>query len=444
MQTANNTEEHQTMITASNPEQTASQTASTPEKTAPSAAGGKGCGANKFYFVYRGKERKLYRRGTGPTAKWYLYMEHKKERINHCCGSVAKEAAIKTAKIKVDAVLDGFTETLRASMLRDPEVKPELVYATVQEIITAFEWEPKEMGEQTERTNVNCLRLVLRRALDVEDVDKLSSAAVFTADTAERYFSNAIRRSKLESDQEGAARLKRSANSIFNQGKSLLRPKMLAAYRRAGLTLPDVEPFMNAYKEQKFAGVTALYDPPTEEIIRRTLRGWLRMTDHNMFIAVGLELACGLRKAEVQQVTWGMFTKTRHGALLDGRGAVKNQSGRFVVPPINPFWKHLNRRIEREGWRGQPDELVLQGTATDLADNIFRSVGLWLRSLGWETQKTNHALRAYSGSLVAMREGIWRASAWLRHASVKTTESFYMHFMNERVFKPEEVRISFA
>jgi integrase len=123
---------------------------------------------------------------------------------------------------------------------------------------------------------------------------------------------------------------------------------------------------------------------------------------------------------------------------------VKNQSGVFVVPPIDPYWKLLNRRIDQQNWRGNGDELVLVGHVTERTDETFRRISAWMRALGWKTQKTNHALRAYSGSLIAMKFGIYRASAWLRHKSIKVTESAYSHFVGSRVFRPEKIRIRWA
>ncbi len=103
-----------------------------------------------------------------------------------------------------------------------------------------------------------------------------------------------------------------------------------------------------------------------------------------------------------------------------------------------------NRRIAREGWRGAAEDYVLAGSETERTDDVFHRNSQWLREIGWRTQKTNHALRAYAGSLVAMRENIWRASAWLRHAGVKTTQQAYSHFINSRVFGPQDVRVRWA
>jgi integrase len=164
----------------------------------------------------------------------------------------------------------------------------------------------------------------------------------------------------------------------------------------------------------------------------------------NMFIAVGLELACGLRRAEAAQVTWEMFTRRYGAALLEGQVTVKNQTGQISIPPIDPFWKLLNRRIDRGHWRGKPQEFVLTGHKTDRTENVFRKIGEWLRALGWKTEKTNHALRAYSGCQVAMRFDIYRAQSWLRHRSVTTTQGDYGHFIRSHVFRPEKIRVRWA
>jgi integrase len=224
----------------------------------------------------------------------------------------------------------------------------------------------------------------------------------------------------------------------------MFRPKLLAIYKRAGLVLPDLAPFIGVYQEERFAPGVVHYNPPGPKVIRDTAHSWARMTDRNTFLAVGLMLSCGLRKQEVAQVTWGMLGRSYDGALLDGRGWVKNKSGGFVVPPIDPYWRVMVRRIEREGWRGKSDELVLQGSLTERTELVFRNVSGWLAELGWRTQKKSHALRAFSGSLVAMKWGIYRAQQWLRHSSVTVTESNYSHFINSRVFNPDRVRIRFA
>jgi len=391
------------------------------------------------HFTYRGREWRIFKRGNGPKAKWNLYFEHNLKRHKYSLGEVEKRSAIESAKIIIDGVLDGHKDAVRKMMRGGSERAIE--YSALTKLVETFERMPLDISYTHRRNAVYSFKVVMR-SCGGSEFEKLTAAAL-SEQTARAFFEAAMVKAKRERDQEDEARIKRSANSTFAQAACLFRSKCLSKYRDAGLVLPDVQAFLAVFDEEKFTGITPVYNPPDEKLIRKTLHAWLDLP-RNEFIAAGLELSCGLRKGEVAQVTWGMWSRSMGSALLDGRGQVKNQSGRFVVAPIDPFWKLLNRRIEREKWRGQPDELVLQGSKTDLEDNIFRNIGAWLRGLGWETQKTNHALRAYSGSLVAMKFDIFKASAWLRHSSVKVTQQNYTHFLNERVFNPKLVRVRFA
>jgi integrase len=70
-------------------------------------------------------------------------------------------------------------------------------------------------------------------------------------------------------------------------------------------------------------------------------------------------------------------------------------------------------------------------------DATFRAVSAFLRGLGWDTGKTNHELRKYAGSQIAMRYGIYDAQCWLRHSTVKVTEQHYTGYVKR--FKPADL-----
>jgi len=391
------------------------------------------------HFVYRGREYRLFKRSCSNTAPWQFQLERAGKRYRHSLGTTDKATGIAKAKLLLEAADKNQLDAMRAIVSPRPAAP---ACSPLSKLIESFERMPLDISDTHRRNCVYSLKSVLIAAGAGDPLTL--DASVLTEATARAYFDARILVAKKQRSQEDQARIKRSANSTFAQALCMFRPKVLSAYRREGLLFPDVQPFIEVFAEEKFTGITPVYLPPQPAVIRKTLHAWLKLTDRNMFIAIGLELACGLRKAEVSQTTWAMFTSSKDGALLDGRGAVKNSSGRFVVPPIDPFWTLLNRRIDREKWRGKPDELVLTGHHTERTDCTFRNTGSWLRALGWSTQKTNHALRAYAGSLVAMKFGLYRASAWLRHASVKVTQSHYTHFLDGRVFRPENVLIRWA
>ncbi len=402
------------------------------------------------HFDHRGRTYRLFKRSGDRRAPWQFQIKRAGKRYATSTKTPVLDVAVTKAKMLLDAADKKELAQVRA-ILSPRNVQASL--CSIGEVLRIFDSTVLDIGDKHRIGIHSCLGVVLRAGTGTTgDIEKLSTFCL-NADTARQYFESALVKAQAQSSQEGAARVKRSANSTWCQMACLLRPKLLAAYQRAGLALPDVGPFLAVFTEEKFGKCETTYNPPSDNIVRSTLHAWLRLVpaigpyrvmDRNLFLAVGLELACGLRRGEVSQVTWGMMTE-RHGApLLEGSMAVKNQSGRLCVTPIDPFWKLLQGRIEREGWRGKPSELVLAGTATDLAEDIFRNIGAWLRALGWKTEKTNHALRAYSGALVAMRFDVYRAQAWLRHRSVQTTQADYGHFVKNNVFRPEKVRIRWA
>lgn len=392
------------------------------------------------HFEYRGRQYRLFKRTDDKAAPWYFQIKRAGVRY----ASSTKTPLVSVAVTKAKALLEA-SERQQLAQVRailNPQVQP-VAWSTVGELLDLFDKTTLDIGEKHRKGIRSAIAVVLRTATGSEDIHKLSTW-ILQPDTARAYFEAMLTKAQAQPDQAGAGRVKRSANSTWCQAVCLLRPKLMAAYERAGLRVPDVKPFLAVFDEEKFGKCTTIYNPPAESIVRTTLHAWVKIADRNTFLVVGLALSCGLRRAEIGQVTWGMFT-TRHGApILDGAMTVKNQTGRLTVQPIDPFWTIMQHRIAREEWRAGDGDLVLVGTKTDLAEDIFRDVGAWLRALGWQTEKTNHALRAYAGCQVAMKFDCYRAQCWLRHRSVTTTQSDYGHFLKSAVFSPDKVRIRWA
>ena len=107
------------------------------------------------------------------------------------------------------------------------------------------------------------------------------------------------------------------------------------------------------------------------------------------------------------------------------------------VRALDPYFNQMRLRVETKKWRRNPEDYVIKGTDTYRTDDVYRAVSDFLRSHGWQTKKTNHALRAYSGCQIAMKYGIYEAQMFLRHATVKVTEENYSHFV--RKFKPADM-----
>lgn len=412
------------------------------------------------YFKFEGKEYRLFKRKVERDAPWYLYFEWRKERIKRCTDSCVLESAEMVAKRIIAAVKRGNWEGLELSKLRgkaDPASTPA---ATIAEFTAAYEKAALEIDDDTKTQNINCLKNVLRRVFGADrDVEGLRGD-VLNGEFVCRYFEDALRRAKAvaaaaeakgdTNGQQLAARVKRTANSLLNQAKSIFRPKCLGIYRRAELVVPDLDGFQEGYKEEKFEKVNkAQFNPPGDVIIKATIEAWKTLQDRNMFLAIGHELAFGLRKNEIAQTRWSWHTNLEGQPFLDGTADVKNTLGEIQVRALDPFYSIMVKRIEDEGWRptspAGEKEYVLTGTETERNESTFNNVSAWQRGLGWTTQKTNHALRAYAGSQVAMRYKIYAASVWLRHSSVKVTESHYTYFITKhRVEDPTKLAAKWA
>jgi hypothetical protein len=91
--------------------------------------------------------------------------------------------------------------------------------------------------------------------------------------------------------------------------------------------------------------------------------------------------------------------------VLDGQGHFKSGDWLVRVRALDPWHTLLMNRIAARGWRGADAEPILQSTENYRTDLAFRAMSAWMRALGWGTRKTNHALRAYAGSQIAMKYG---------------------------------------
>ena len=376
----------------------------------------------KVKFRVAGREFTLRQRTAGKFAPWYLVGTINGKRFNHALGTNEAETAKHVARVKfIQPALDQEWGLVAANKKRKH-------WATVGELIAAWESFDLGGGERHRHAAAQALRLVLRRA-GVADPDA-ASAGILTGETVMDYFAFVVRLADQQSaqkSQKSAARVKRSGASMFNQAKSVLQPAALYHYKKNELTVPDLTEFLGAARMMRrkiLKGSEVVYEPPNWPLIDAVVKAWPLLENWNEFAAVGLELAFGLRKGEVAQAQWDWFVVSNGAWRCSGEADVKNQSGTLEVPALNPFWSTFWDRATAEGAQ-QRGPTVLQGSDTERSSTTFRRVSSWLRSLGWAKQKTNHALRAYSGAEVALNFGTPEAQAFCRHDSAATTEKYY-------------------
>lgn len=411
-----------------------------------------------------------------PAASYYFKFEYRGTAYTRKLETNLVAEAQRRARLRFKEITEAIQRedypTLERTKLRATTT------AKISALLAAYQTAPVDAKAQTRTTNINALKQLLRLGTNITEPTVTNPASagstglgsgstgpasgsgstgpesgsitLINSDLARSWFTAKTAEAQAEPDQAKAASLKRSANSRFIQAASLFTPRALDTYQAAGCWHRHFEDFVKIGLMLRFTRVNnPQYNPPGDETIRATLADWEKLTDRDLFLAIGHELAFGLRKQEMAQARWSWWTVREGYPVLDGRANVKSGTGLVQVRALDPWYNIMRARILVEGWHpalgtnladptvtnpATAEDLIIQGTETYRTDDLFRKVSEFLRAHGWETQKTNHALRAYAGSQVAMRYTIYEAQTWLRHSTVTVTEQNYSHFI--RKFRP--------
>lgn len=318
---------------------------------------------------------------------------------------------------------------------------------TIQTILDWAEGNPTAeppIPARVPRSYINCFRNFLQRA-GVTDYQQ--PATTLNDQLVSAYKKKHETDAAAAPDQLQAARIKRTANSIMNQAKAMFSAERLLDLQRDHPELPNLSNFLIAMKARRFKAVADHRTPmPSADLIQKTIEAWQRLKDRNMFLAVGLELSCGLRAGEVAQARLDWLHPDSNPPRLEGAAHVKDHTGHLYVRPLDPWWTILHTRWTDEAWLPSPQGYLLTGTDTERTSDVFRRISTWLRELGWQTQKTNHAFRAYAGGLVTLKYGLYAAQTFLRHKSYTVTESHYSYLLDpaQRTMDPAAVPIRYA
>jgi len=369
----------------------------------------------------------LRKRIQSQAAPWYLVSEINKRRFNHSLDSNIAAVAQKTAiNVYIRPAREGrWQEVAEAGMKGNP--------LTVEELLRVWRRLPSERGEthvyRVERNFLN----VLRRA-GFSSPEKARLEAVLKAETVERWREAVLAECEGLS-QERAGQIKRSQSSVLATGKCLFAAGALGDFKAAGLRVPDPAEFLRAILERRFQRMRKAERVLDRGEMRALVCKLLQEGDRNMRRAALLMLGFGLRLEEASQVRWEAWRPVDGSWWLDQEMDVKGGGGRLVAQGIDP-WVRLLRRDRPADASG----FVIEGTATERGNDVFRRVGRFMRANGWEEQKTNHALRAFAGGEVALKWGLLSAKVFLRHKKIATTERHYTDQWLKKAGRPSGIR----
>lgn len=423
-------------------------------------------------FTYAGRQWRLFKRNASPDAPWYFKFNFEGETFGpKSLGTASWSLAVTDAKLAIDALRSRRREAIEVAMGRRKIVPVTPPCSSLADAFAAVPSLTIKASRTTRNEYIANAHRCLPHALGIEPAQFRSVDVPLSAlndQAGARFFEwMEFEAAKLPS-QAQQNRFRRSWLSMFESALALFAPRAVYQMKQRGLLLPDLTDWRNAVKNHgpdvpRDSGANV----PDDAVIRRTLREWARLghtpgytipgllrhgprlseTDRrNVFLAIGLQLSCGLRKSESPKVLWRWrktFSGVPHLSELDVD--VKNSTGQIHVVPVDPFWNHTLRVAARNGWIGAPDDPWLtaraktdgghprlqysHGGPCDAAYWPFYIIGKWLRWLGWETQKTNHALRDFTASMLTMRYSLADASQWCRHSDLKTTARSYNRFV---------------
>lgn len=222
---------------------------------------------------------------------------------------------------------------------------------------------------------------------------------------------------RRRAENTAASRL-RSARALFSA-----RSRQFAAKE---VVLPDPLPFVGVKMPKRSS--TAYQSRIDAGALIAAAKKDLTPEHFKIF---ALALLCGLRKGEIDSLTWNQvdfgkgvlrIERTAHfqpksedsvgevdldAELLDMmRGWKAQAKGAFVVEPAREPLPASNRPVYR-------------------CDDHFEAVYAWLRKHGVTARKPLHELRKELGAILASEHGIFAAQSVLRHAQIATTAAYY-------------------
>jgi integrase len=379
------------------------------------------------------KNYTLHKRGTdgkvlSPDAEgfrerpWHFRFKFRGQSYYRCLDTADATEAQKVARKKADAiraaVISGELDRLDDTKTRHaaPVVEP-----TLGELYAAYNACPVAAKPVTRKHNIRAMSNILTRVYPEFHCDKLLQTPfpkLVNGDTAEAWF-------KLPNIEP------QTANSLWRQAASLCAPRARFTYSKLKIDRDCLAEFAKTGRVCQRVVSKAPPRPPKDEIIARTVSAWEACEDRNLFLAVGHMLTFGLRIGEIEQAKENWWTVKYGVPMLCATGDFKDHGVYFELPALDPWYSIMRTKALGRGWLSATptDDYLIAGSMTYRTDGLERDVSTWLRSLGWETTKTSHALRAYAGSQVCLKYGVYKAKEFLRHSSVKVTEQHYMYLL---------------
>ena len=220
-----------------------------------------------------------------------------------------------------------------------------------------------------------------------------------------------------------------SVETIQRQARSLFSQKLLRFVRSELGNLPEVLPF-DGLKIEKARVKRFRVQVPLPELMGAAMKELA--TDREAMKAFVLAAWGGLRRREMDALTWAdVNTRTNllTVAVSEHYGLKTEDSEREIpLPPEVMAFLAQCQTLDK----AKSGDFVIKGehsvgkrSRTYRCKRAFARLIAWLREQGVTDRKPIHYLRKLAGDTLAQQSGIYAASSYLGHSSVKVTQEYY-------------------
>ena len=224
-----------------------------------------------------------------------------------------------------------------------------------------------------------------------------------------------------------------SARSIVRNSKSLFGRKIVKRLRTAGYKMPDTLPFADVDLPELFGKKlsTRYVSKFNAGELLGAASAELAPTKPEAFKALLLALLCGLRRREIDSLTWSQCDLTRGTISLEHTAHIRLKTEESAnVIELDTELLALMR-----GWKAAAKGPFVVEPGTPASVSISRctyrvesthdALIAWLNGHGITARKPLHELRKEAGNLIASANGIFAASRFLRHSNIAITSDTY-------------------
>ena len=257
-----------------------------------------------------------------------------------------------------------------------------------------------------------------RAKVDSVPLDKLTPAGVLA-------FKNSFLKTARAPEARNSAAV--SFNALLRNSKALLSKK-LRPFIEKEITLPQSLWFEGVSREKEPS--LRYHSKIDAGQILAAAHAELAVEQPEVFKALLLTLACGLRRSEADALLWRQFdfdagtlsiADTEHKALKSSDSAGVIGLDAELVAILRGFRARAKSEFVLEAAlrrRAAPKRNYR-------ADVHFEALLQWLRAKGVPGIRPIHTMRKEIGSIIASRDGIFAASRFLRHSDIGITSRLY-------------------